>query len=35
VVEGSGSDELTGIEGTVRFEEGHKEEYNVDFDYEL
>ncbi len=35
VVEGSGSDDLVGIVGTVRFKEGHKEEYNIDFDYEL
>lgn len=35
VVEGSGSDGLAGIEGKVRFKEGHKEEYEVDFDYEL
>lgn len=35
VVDGSGSAELSGIKGTVRFEEGHKEEYEVDFDYEF
>lgn len=35
VVEGSGSGQLSGITGSVHFEEGHKEEYEVIFNYEL
>lgn len=35
VVEGSGNDQLSGITGSVHFEEGHKEEYEVIFNYEL
>lgn len=35
VVEGSGSDHLSGLTGSVAFEESHKEEYEITFHYEL
>lgn len=35
VVKGSGSDALSGLSGSVNFSEGHKEEYEITFDYEL
>lgn len=35
VKEGSGSGDMSGISGSVHFKEGHKEEYEVIFNYEL
>ena len=35
VVKDSGSDALSGLSGSVNFSEGHKEEYEITFDYEL
>ena len=35
VVQGSGTDELTGLSGTGRFSAGHAEEHDMPFEYEI